>query len=217
MREKEANRLKLLDKTIFTYTTTHLSPTDKVRFYYALKGRNGKNGIILELDITQLGKTVLLADANNEKSLSEFLASWGCEYSYLPVLIRADQPTQTYSNAETLINNHRKAGKRTAPKYPLKLGAGNRRTIWPTTPTVPRPHIEDETERLERRREQIDILIERQIGIAAAIDEEWMKNLPTTDVEDAGFCQMQELALIRQRRNTRQNKLDNDMEVKHTP
>lgn len=70
----------LVKKVIFTYSTEHLAQKDKVRFYYALKGRDGISGIIVAFNIEQLGKTVLLVDADREADVTEFLEFWKCEY-----------------------------------------------------------------------------------------------------------------------------------------
>jgi len=67
-------------KTIFTYSTEHLPKKDKVRFYYALKGRDGKTGIIKEYQIEQLGRTVLLVKEKHEQEAEEFLKYWKCKY-----------------------------------------------------------------------------------------------------------------------------------------
>lgn len=61
---------------IFTYSIETLSQTDKVRFYYALKGRDGKHGIVKEWDVIQLGRAVLLIPESHEKDVREFLAFW---------------------------------------------------------------------------------------------------------------------------------------------
>jgi hypothetical protein len=65
-------------RIIFSYSTRHLAQKDKVRFFYALKGRNGKEGIIGRIKVEQLGKTVLLIDAAKAAELREFLAYWKC-------------------------------------------------------------------------------------------------------------------------------------------
>ena len=48
------------EMVLFTYSTKHLLKKDKIRFYYALKGRDGKSGIVKSCDIDHLGRTVLL-------------------------------------------------------------------------------------------------------------------------------------------------------------
>lgn len=61
---------------IFTYSIENLSKTDKVRFYYAIKGRDGKHGIVKEWDIVQLGRAVLLVPEKHEQDVREFLTFW---------------------------------------------------------------------------------------------------------------------------------------------
>ena len=57
---------------IYTYSLIHLPKKDKVRFFYALKGRNGKKGIIERLKIEQLGRCVLLVAVKKESEVDEF-------------------------------------------------------------------------------------------------------------------------------------------------
>jgi hypothetical protein len=57
-----------------------LSKTDKVRFYYAIKGRDGKSGIVKEWNIDQLGRAVLLVPESHEKDLRDFLTFWKCAF-----------------------------------------------------------------------------------------------------------------------------------------
>jgi len=78
--KKEEFTAQLVKKTIFTYSTEHLLQKDKVRFYYALKGRDGASGIIVRLQIEQLGKTVLLVSPEHEAEVNEFLTFWKCEH-----------------------------------------------------------------------------------------------------------------------------------------
>lgn len=73
--KKEGNN----EAIIYTYSLKHLAKKDKVRFFYALKGRNGKKGILERLKIEQLGRTVLLAPASKEKEMDEFFAYWQCK------------------------------------------------------------------------------------------------------------------------------------------
>ena len=73
-------------KFIFQYSTQHLPKKDKVRFYYALKGRDGKSGIVVSLKIEQLGRTVLLVSEKAEKEVEEFLNFWKCNFKKRKVL-----------------------------------------------------------------------------------------------------------------------------------
>lgn len=63
---------------IFTYSIEHLSKSDKVRFYYALKGRDGKSGVVQKWTIEQLGRAVLLVKEEHEKDVRGFLEFWKC-------------------------------------------------------------------------------------------------------------------------------------------
>jgi hypothetical protein len=69
----------LKPKFLISYTLRHLAQKDKVRFFYALKGRGAKEGIIARLRIEQLGKTVLLVDAAKASELRDFLHYWRCD------------------------------------------------------------------------------------------------------------------------------------------
>tara|TARA_Y100000310_G_scaffold138289_2_gene137256 strand:- start:54334 stop:54591 length:258 start_codon:yes stop_codon:yes gene_type:complete len=71
----------MLASTLFTYTLTHLANKDKVRFYYALKGRDGKGGVIEQYKIEQLAKGVLLVTRKQEEEVEEFLKYWKCKYT----------------------------------------------------------------------------------------------------------------------------------------
>lgn len=78
---------KLVKKVIFSYSTEHLKQSDKVRFYYALKGRDGKSGIIARLNITQLGKTVLFVRSEHAQEVAEFLEYWKCKVERQEVFV----------------------------------------------------------------------------------------------------------------------------------
>jgi hypothetical protein len=73
---------------IFTYNTEHLPKKDKVRFYYALKGRDGKTGIVKRCRIEQLGRTVLLVPMKFAQDAHGFLQYWKCEYQSREVLLK---------------------------------------------------------------------------------------------------------------------------------
>ncbi len=65
---------------LFTYSTTHLKYSDKVRFYYAIKGRDGKSGIIKDCKIDQLGRTAFLVPKQHANTVDAFLKEWKCSY-----------------------------------------------------------------------------------------------------------------------------------------
>jgi len=73
---------------LFSYSTEHLLKKDKVRFYYALKGRDGKSGVVKSYHIDHLGRTVLLVPINFAKDVNEFLELWKCNFDKKEVLIK---------------------------------------------------------------------------------------------------------------------------------
>ncbi|MGM5482274.1 MAG: hypothetical protein ACQESF_02320 [Nanobdellota archaeon] len=75
------------DMLIFTYSTEHLAKKDKVRFYYALKGRDGKSGLVKALKIEQLGRTVLLVPAKYKEDMEQFIRIWNLQYSVRRALV----------------------------------------------------------------------------------------------------------------------------------
>jgi len=79
---------KHVPMVIFTYNTEHLLKKDKVRFYYALKGRDGKTGIVKRCHIEQLGRAVLLVPVKFAQDAHGFLKYWKCEYQSREVLVK---------------------------------------------------------------------------------------------------------------------------------
>ncbi|MBW3004041.1 hypothetical protein KY337_05750 [Candidatus Woesearchaeota archaeon] len=73
---------------IFTYSTEHLLKKDKVRFYYALKGRDGESGVVKRFNIEHLGRTVLMVPKEFEKDLDQFFEIWKCPVEKKEVLVK---------------------------------------------------------------------------------------------------------------------------------
>lgn len=87
--EKQVENIENYEhKVIFTYSTEHLLKKDKIRFYYALKGRDGKSGIVVQYKVNHLGRTVLLVPEKFAKDVEEFLTLWKCEFQKLEVLTK---------------------------------------------------------------------------------------------------------------------------------
>ena len=76
---------ELKEYVIFMYSTVHLLKKDKIRFYYALKGRDGKTGIVKRKTIQQLGRTVLMAEAKNKSEIEAFLNYWKCKFEMMHI------------------------------------------------------------------------------------------------------------------------------------
>lgn len=73
---------------IFTYSTEHLTASDKVRFFYGLNGRDGKPGILQRHRVERLGSCVLLSPLDGAALVEFFLKKWGCAYTRREVLLR---------------------------------------------------------------------------------------------------------------------------------
>mgnify|MGYP000277021173 CR=1 FL=1 len=88
--EKEIviDKKKYNSMVLFSYSTEHLLKKDKVRFYYALKGRDGKSGIVKACKIDHLGRTVLLVPEKFAEEVNEFLELWECKFKLKEVLVK---------------------------------------------------------------------------------------------------------------------------------
>ncbi len=70
------------------YAIEHLASTDKVRFYYGLKGRDGKSGIVKEWGLRHLARGALLVPASSHEQTLNFLQEWQCKYATKEVLVK---------------------------------------------------------------------------------------------------------------------------------
>ena len=77
----EFSRSKLVRRAIFSYSTEHLPKKDKVRFFYALKGRGEKAGIIERSDAEQVGRAVIFVECDNADKVEDFLKQLHCNFS----------------------------------------------------------------------------------------------------------------------------------------
>jgi len=87
MKKKEGMSKKNKCMLLFNYSIKHLKNKDKIRFYYALKGRDGKSGIIKLTDTLYLGKAVILTPAEFEKDLKSFFAAWNLPFTSRRVIV----------------------------------------------------------------------------------------------------------------------------------
>lgn len=75
---------------IYTYSTEHFAKKDKVRFYYALKGRDGKSGIVKEFKIEHLGRTVLMVPEKYQEDMQQFIQIWNIPYTLRKVFVESE-------------------------------------------------------------------------------------------------------------------------------
>lgn len=72
---------------IYTYSTRNLLAKDKVRFFYALKGRNGKSGILKSTKSVCIGKSVLLVHYTVDEEFQNFFKLWNLPYTRRKVVV----------------------------------------------------------------------------------------------------------------------------------
>lgn len=82
---------KMRPRTIFAFSTEHLLKKDKIRYYYALKGRDGKSGIAKKYAIEHLGRAVLMVPDEHSQELEQFFKYWKCNYRTKKVLIEREK------------------------------------------------------------------------------------------------------------------------------
>lgn len=73
--------------SLFVYSTAHLSKKDKIRFYYALKGRDGKSGFVAKTRSKHIGRAVLLVPIEFDKDCHDFLSYWKCNFKRRRVIL----------------------------------------------------------------------------------------------------------------------------------
>lgn len=75
---------------IFRFTLEGLPRKDRVRFQYALKGRNMRSGLLKELNGEQWGAWVIAVPIQHTYRFREFLELWGIKYEAFTILKGAD-------------------------------------------------------------------------------------------------------------------------------
>ena len=84
--------IKLDQYEILCYKLTHLTQTQKVRFFYALKGRGTTQGILKQYNISSLSKGVLFVPEKSMAQAREFLGFWKCPFTSKIVYLEHEQP-----------------------------------------------------------------------------------------------------------------------------
>jgi len=75
---------------IFRFTLDGLQRKDRVRFQYALKGRDMRSGLLRELNGEQWGAWVIAVPVQHTYRFREFLELWGIKYEAFTVLKGSD-------------------------------------------------------------------------------------------------------------------------------
>ncbi|RLF83271.1 hypothetical protein DRN44_01610 [Thermococci archaeon] len=73
--------------TLFKFSYSNLTSSEKVRFIYSLRGRDKRGGILKKLNALELAAGVVLVPVNATFEFKEFLLRWKIEYECVPILI----------------------------------------------------------------------------------------------------------------------------------
>ena len=76
--------------TLFRFTLEGLPRKERVRFQYALKGRDMKSGLLKELNGEQWGAWVVVVPVEHTYRFKDFLELWGVKYEAFTILKGAD-------------------------------------------------------------------------------------------------------------------------------
>lgn len=75
---------------LFTFSTAELSKTNRVRFFYALKGRGRKQGIVEDLNAIHLGPGAVLVPSRFSGTMERFLIGFNTSHQRLDMWILKD-------------------------------------------------------------------------------------------------------------------------------
>lgn len=80
--------LGFLGKVLYWYDLKRLEQKDKIRFFYALKGRDkGKKGFLKGIGGTSLARGVVLVPVGSDDKMREFFDTWKIPYSRRRILV----------------------------------------------------------------------------------------------------------------------------------
>ena len=90
---KTKKKLNDLNKKmlLITYDSSSLKYNDKVRFYYALKGRDGISGIMKLYNINFLSKKVFLLDPKYLNEIKSFFNQWKLKFTISEIIIVSNE------------------------------------------------------------------------------------------------------------------------------
>ncbi|MGE0793500.1 MAG: nucleotidyltransferase domain-containing protein [Candidatus Woesearchaeota archaeon] len=69
------------------YDLTNIKGSNRVKFYYALNGRNDNKGFLKTIQAKKYSENVIVCSYNELEKLKDFLNSWKIEYQITPALI----------------------------------------------------------------------------------------------------------------------------------
>ena len=66
----------LIEYVLYIYSTKKLTQTEKVKFHYFLKGRNGHAGFLEQINGKHLSAAALLVHSDHSKLIEDELKNW---------------------------------------------------------------------------------------------------------------------------------------------
>ena len=84
--EPVSERFGLKAKSLFQYSLQGFTASNRVRFHYAMRGRNGLKGVLVEYHADILGDGVLSVETKFEDRIKEILDQWAVKYSIKRIL-----------------------------------------------------------------------------------------------------------------------------------
>lgn len=72
---------------LFKYGFEGWSKLKRIKFYHALNGRGGKDGMFKSLNCIKLSDGAILAPLSQIEPMKNFLESWKIDYKYIPILM----------------------------------------------------------------------------------------------------------------------------------
>ncbi len=75
------------NRVLFRYDLKKFNKSDRMRFYYALYGRNNAGGILKELGAIKFAETIVICPLNTSEVMKDFFKSWNIEYIAAHILV----------------------------------------------------------------------------------------------------------------------------------
>ena len=96
------------DRYIIHYSTKHLSSTDIVRFFYELRGRGNKLGVLIDTNSLFLTKSLLEVPAGSIAHIKYFFNKWSCSYKIIKRVPRARATHRLFIFSSSKLNGSKK-------------------------------------------------------------------------------------------------------------
>jgi predicted nucleotidyltransferase len=82
-----AKKLGFSSYALLKYDLSNIKGSNRIRFYYALNGRNNQQGFLKEISANKFSEEIIFCQYNQVEKLKDFFKSWNIEYQLIPTLI----------------------------------------------------------------------------------------------------------------------------------